>query len=147
MLCTAVAITEAPLGERRDDIRHMLLRRRRELLNDIQSRVRDVREVGSNNDHHPTYLDETVEAEPEDLAFALIQIKAEVLERVDEAIRHLDEGTYGYCIDCGAVIASSRLRAMPFAVRCLDCEETREDEQHCKRVQLHRMPSAVGSQY
>jgi DnaK suppressor protein len=148
MIRTGVGIAEAAVGERRDDIRRMLVERRRELLNEIQSRVRDVRKVGSNTTHHATDLAETVEAEPEDdLVFALIQMKAEMLERVNEAVRHFDEGTYGYCVDCGEVIASARLRAMPFAVRCRDCEDTREHEQHREHVQLQRVPSGLDSRY
>jgi len=128
MICTGGGLTELAGGER-NDVRRMLVERRRELLKEIQRSVRDVRETGSNTDHHATDLAETVEAEPEDdLLFALIQMKAEMLERVNQAVRHFDEGTYGYCVDCGEVIAAARLRAMPFAVRCLDCEETREDE-------------------
>jgi DnaK suppressor protein len=147
MICTGVGIAEAVIVERRDDIRRILVVRRRELLNEIQFRVRDVRDVGSNNHHHTTDLRDTFEAEPEDdLVFALIQMKTEFLERVNEAIRRFDEGTYGYCVDCGEVIASPRLRAMPFAVRCRDCEERREDE-HRERVQLHRVPSGLGSRY
>ena len=146
MICTEVGTAEVAVGERRDDIRRMLAERRRELLSEIQIRVRDVREMGSNTNHHTTDLAETVEAEPEDdLVFALIQMKAEMLERVNEAVRHVDEGTYGYCVECGEVIASARLRAMPFAVRCRDCEETREDERHRERVQLRRAPSGLGS--
>jgi DnaK suppressor protein len=126
----------------------MLLERRRELLHEIQSKVRDVRELGSNNRHHSADLRETVEADPEDdLAFALIQMRAETLENVNEAIRRFDDGTYGYCVDCNEVIASSRLRAMPFAVRCRDCAETLENEQHRARVHLQRSPSEFDSRH
>ena len=148
MFCTAVGIAKARVGAPRTDVRRILLERRGELLNEIQSRVRDVREVGSDTRHHTTDLRDTVEAEPEDdLVFALIQMKAETLERVNEAIRHFDEGTYGYCVDCGDAIPAARLRAMPFAVRCRDCEEAREDDQRSERVQLHRVPAAFGWQY
>ena len=41
MICTEVGIAEVVVGERRDDIRRMLVERRRELLNEIQSRVRE----------------------------------------------------------------------------------------------------------
>jgi DnaK suppressor protein len=148
MLRTGVDIADVPVSERRADIRRMLVKRQRELLNEIHRRVQDVREVGSNNHHNTTDLYETVEADPEDdLAFALIHMKTEMLARINEAVRQFDEGTYGYCVDCGAAIASSRLRAMPFAVRCRNCEEMREDEQHRERVQLQRVPSALGSRY
>ena len=148
MLNAEVGIEKASSVEQRNDTRRMLLERRRELLNEIQNRVRDIREVGSNIDHHPTDVRDTVDADPEDdVMFALVHMKAEMLERVDDAIRHFDEGTYGYCLDCGEVIALSRLRALPFAVRCRDCEETREDEQRRQRVQLQRAPSGLGSRH
>jgi DnaK suppressor protein len=133
---------------RRADVRRMLVERRRELLLEIQSRIRDVREEGSSTDHHAPHLDEPLEAEPdEDLAFALIQMKAEMLEGVNAAVRTCDEGVYGYCLDCGEVIGSSRLRALPFAVRCRDCQERRENEQHRNRVQLQRRLSGLGARY
>ncbi len=62
----------------------------------------------------------------DDIEFALIQMKAETLNKIDEALRRLEEGTYGYCFECGEEIAERRLRALPFAVRCKDCEEARE---------------------
>jgi DnaK suppressor protein len=146
MLRTRIDIAEVTVGERRVDIRRMLLERRRELLNEIQSKVRDVREVGSNNHHYSADLRETVEADPEDdLVFALIQMRAETLERVNETVRHCEQGTYGYCVDCGDVIALLRLRALPFAVRCRDCEETREDEQRQERVRLQRVNQGRGA--
>jgi DnaK suppressor protein len=148
MISTGVGIAEVPARGRSHEIRRMLVERRRDLLNEIQNTVRDVREVGSNRYHHTTDLGEAVEGEPEDdIVFALIQMKAELLARVDEAVRHCDEGTYGSCVDCGKVIAPSRLRAMPFAVRCRTCQETCEEERHRGRVQLARVPSELGSRY
>ena len=38
----------------------------------------------------------------------------------------IDEGTYGRCVECGDEIGAARLRALPFAVRCKECEEIRE---------------------
>jgi DnaK suppressor protein len=127
------------------NVRRMLVERRRERLNEIQSRVRVVREVGSSKDHHSSPLAET---EPEDdLEFALIQMKSEMLETVNEAVLRFDAGAYGYCVDCGEVITSARLRAMPFAVRCRECEEARENEQHRERIHLQQLPSALDSRY
>ena len=148
MIGNGVGIVEARAGEPLVDTRRMLVERRRELLSEIQGRVRDARELGASTNHHNIDLAESAEAEPEDdLAFALIQIKTEMLQRVDEAISRVDEGTYGCCIDCGEVIASARLRALPFAVCCRDCEETRERERPRKRVPLLRVPSGLGSRY
>jgi len=148
MLCAQVGITGAVVGGGREDVRRRLLERRHELLTEILGRVRDVRETGSNNPPHTTDQGDTLEAEPEDdVLFALIQMKAGTLERIDDAIRHLDDGMYGHCIDCGGVIASSRLSAMPFAVRCRDCEGTREGEQKWVRVRMRRELPHLGSRY
>jgi RNA polymerase-binding transcription factor DksA len=54
-------------------------------------------------------------------------MKAETLnKRINEALNRLEEGKYGYCFECGEEISEARLRALPFAVRCKDCEEARE---------------------
>jgi DnaK suppressor protein len=106
----------------------------------------DVREEGASDHHRSIDVGETPEVEPEnDLAFALIQIKVEALERVNDAVRRFDEGTYGCCGDCGEVIPPSRLRAMVFAVRCKDCEEIREHSRRRERIQWQRMSSGLGS--
>ena len=62
----------------------------------------------------------------DDIEFALIQMKSETLNKINEALARLEEGAYGNCFECGEEIAERRLRALPFAVRCKDCEEARE---------------------
>ena len=45
------------------------------------------------------------------------------LAEIDEALVRWDAGTYGICIDCGRAIPLARLRARPFATRCVECAE------------------------
>ena len=42
-------------------------------------------------------------------------------EEVERALAKLDEGTYGACDACGAVIPEGRLEIHPWAVRCVPC--------------------------
>ena len=51
---------------------------------------------------------------------------SETLNTVEDALSRLDQGDYGYCFVGGEEIAEKRLRALPFAVRCKDCEEAKE---------------------
>ena len=44
------------------------------------------------------------------------------INKVIEALRALDNGTYGLCQLCGCTIASVRLKALPFAFTCVDCQ-------------------------
>ena len=113
---------------RYSDLKRMLEERRREILSEVQGRIRDQRDAdawGKVNE----VLDagESSEADiQEDIEFALIQMKAETLTKINEALGRLEEGAYGYCSDCGGEVSEQRLRALPFAIRCKECEEARE---------------------
>jgi len=66
-------------------------------------------------------------------------MRAETLKRIDEALVRLDAGDYGSCVECAGEIAERRLRALPFAVRCQACEESREGEQgHARQLAQRR---------
>ncbi|WP_028583269.1 RNA polymerase-binding protein DksA [Desulfogranum mediterraneum] len=55
-----------------------------------------------------------------------------LMDKVDEAIARIDEGTYGICAGCGEDIALKRLQARPVATFCIECktkQEQREKEQ------------------
>jgi DnaK suppressor protein len=45
-----------------------------------------------------------------------------VLAQVKEALRRMDAGTYGICANCGKPIAPARLKALPSAAFCIDCQ-------------------------
>jgi DnaK suppressor protein len=123
----------------------MLQDRRRELEQDVRVRVRDARMEGRSDGLDE--LDTSGADSRDDLEFALIQMKAETLSRVDAALVRLDAGAYGNCTECQGEIAKNRLRAMPFAVRCTECEDRRErsDEQDRRLAQKRGTPSPFSS--
>jgi len=126
--------------ERYEELRQILEERRREILNEVQVKMRDVRAEGALGEAQGV-LDaaETSEADiQDDIEFALIQMKSETLHKIEEALARLDEGTFGYCFECGDEISERRLRALPFAVRCKDCEEAREIAEQRQRQMSQR---------
>jgi len=129
---------------RYEELKSILEDRRREIVNQVQERMRDVRSEGAGATVQGV-LDaaESSEADIQDeIEFALIQMKAETLNKIDEALRRLEEGSYGYCFECGEEISERRLRALPFAVRCKDCEEAREVRQQRERLMAQRRGAA-----
>jgi DnaK suppressor protein len=74
--------------------------------------------------------------------FALMEMESATLKKIDEALHRLEEGTYGFCFECGEEISEKRLRALPFAVRCKDCEEAREVKQQRDRLMAQRRGAA-----
>jgi DnaK suppressor protein len=125
------------------ELKKILEGRRRELAEDVQGRIRDARtedvtQRQSGDQGEVSELDTQDEIE-----FALLQMKADTLNRIDAALRRLDEGSYVNCIQCGDEIAEARLRALPFAVRCKSCEEALETDEERERHVSQRNPSVV----
>ena len=137
-MATTTKTKGAAKTSRYNELRKMLEDRRRELMNAVQGKIRDVRaSEGKERD----VLDQGESSEidiQEDIEFALIQMKSETLNKVDAALRRLEEGTYGNCFECGDEISHARLRALPFAVRCKDCEEERETAEQRERVMAQK---------
>src|SRR6266516_2196026 len=132
---------------RYSELKQMLTERRRELQAEVQGKMRGVREEGTWGGKLNEVLDAVESAEAdiqEDLEFALVQMKSETLNKINDALGRLEQGTYGNCFDCGEEIAEKRLRALPFAVRCKDCEEARETaEQRERQLAARRSTSSL----
>jgi len=45
-----------------------------------------------------------------------------LLKQVNAALRRLDLGTYGLCVECNRPIDTARLKAIPYAELCMDCQ-------------------------
>jgi len=109
--------------DRHDVLRRMLQERRTE----IHQKLRAIRE------EIPSYQDEVRDSEEQsvtdfaqEMDFALMEMKAQTLIRIDEALLKVDQGTYGSCDECEQDIAEARLKAVPFALLCRECQEREE---------------------
>jgi DnaK suppressor protein len=138
--------THTPGNEQMDrsryvELKGMLEDRRRQIEGQVQDKIRDVRAEGVWSGKLNEVLDDVESSEAdiqEDIEFALIQMKAETLKKINDAVSRLEAGEYGYCYDCGDEIGEKRLRALPFAVRCKECEEAREAAEQRERQQAAR---------
>jgi RNA polymerase-binding transcription factor len=61
---------------------------------------------------------------------SLIERAEDRLRAIDFAFNLLDQGRYGICAKCGEEIALERLKAVPFATYCVDCQQRRNRERH-----------------
>jgi len=59
----------------------------------------------------------------EDISLKQLSTHRDTLKKIDEALRKLEEGTYGICEMCGDEISEERLKLLPFAIYCRDCQE------------------------
>ena len=116
----SVGTTIVKMKENRNEsLKRTLAERRREISLEIQDKFRDVRaeaewkETGEELDAGGIFEADT----QRDIDFALVEMKAETLDQINQALSRLDEGAYGYCLECGEEIPERRLRALPFAIR------------------------------
>lgn len=143
MLTTTV--NAAPKASRFNHLKAILESRRSELVHELRDKIRAVRSDGNS---HRDVLDDAEGSEvdiQDDIGFALMQLKTETLTQIGTALRRLEEGDYGNCFECGDEIAEARLRALPFAVRCRDCEQGRETARERERFMGLRRGSRPSS--
>ena len=68
-------------------------------------------------------MDEIQYATERDLAIRDADLKSGVLRQVRAALRRIQDGSFGTCIDCELTISPKRLAAAPWALRCIQCQE------------------------
>ena len=61
-----------------------------------------------------------------EIDYTLEENSEHVLAAIEEALRRIDEGSFGTCARCGKPIAEERLEAIPYAIRCIDCKRLEE---------------------
>ena len=118
----------APTSTSADELRAMLLAKRSVVQQEIHELLTQHREHYS-----ATHNDSVLDLEDMSLRDSTAQQQLSLLEArnhtrimLDIALRRLADGEYGLCEDCGAKIGAGRLKALPFAKRCLSCQHQTE---------------------
>ncbi|HEX7036895.1 MAG TPA: TraR/DksA family transcriptional regulator [Pseudomonadales bacterium] len=102
-----------------DEIKAVLERRRAEL---VERRERIARHTRHRDEPlPPDFAEQAVELENGETLVALDREVNSEIREIDQALRRLEEGTYGECAECGEPISEQRLKALPFARLCIDC--------------------------
>ena len=130
---------------RKTELEHILREQRLALILELHRRTREMQL------EQPLGAVKTVQDEAESLEakfqtemeFTLLQMKTETIEKINNALRSFDDGTYGLCYDCRDEISGHRLRALPFATRCRDCQTAYETEM--QRADKHETDAASPS--
>ena len=70
--------------------------------------------------------DKAVSSYTREFLYSLTDGERSTLLQIDDAIARIDDGSYGFCVNCGQVMAETRLTAVPWAPYCVDCQELSE---------------------
>ena len=100
-----------------------ILRESRETLSHLQKETENHSDIA---DRASSETDRSLELRTRDRQRKLIS-------KIDEAIRRIDDGSYGYCEETGEPISLARLEARPIATLSLEAQE-----RHERRERVHR---------
>jgi len=108
----------------------LLMARRQELLDEAE------RTVGGMTDSKETFPDPTDRASLESNRNAMLRIRdreRKLLNKIDEALKRISDGSYGLCESCSGPISLDRLKARPVTTLCIDCKSEQEMEERRQR--------------
>ena len=114
----------------REYFRQKLLRWRAELLDEANQTLAN---LSSENLHKPDQMDRAQIEANAALDLRTRDRERKLLQKIEDALRRLDEGNYGYCEETGEPISLGRLEARPIASMSLHAQEMHE-----KRERVHR---------
>jgi RNA polymerase-binding transcription factor len=107
-----------------DNVRRLLNNQRNEILAMYQQDVKAGQEAS--DEGSDDIVDRANNAYSRELLFSISDGERHTLLRIEEALARLDSGSYGICTNCSREIRAGRLRAMPWARYCIDCQELAE---------------------
>lgn len=113
---------------RRERLRKLLIQKREDIIKEAKSEIKKFKS-GEKKQLVETVMDDgdmSVVDLSEDISLKQLSTHRETLIKIDAALRKLDENSYGICEECGDEISEERLKIMPFAIYCRDCQEKKE---------------------
>jgi DnaK suppressor protein len=109
-------------------VRRDLEQRRAATMRALQNNIRSTRERGvlDRGEAAKDPYGSASSAHDDELAAITMDRLAQDLKLIDRALADLDAGRYGVCVECDEPIAPKRLKALPFATRCVTCQAQSE---------------------
>lgn len=91
-----------------------------ERLNELRQRLVRV-EAELDEPPDPDAEERAVEREGDEVLEGLGQAGLDEIRKIEAALGRIEDGTFGYCVNCGEEISPERLKAVPYAPRCRNC--------------------------
>ena len=82
--------------------------------------------VGNQNAASGDSADQGAEAFEQDFALSILESEVNVVQKIDEALARIEEGSFGICNGCQKPIVRARLKAIPWAEMCIECQRKEE---------------------
>ena len=114
------------------EFRKLLLKRKEEILDGIQhisdDTLKKSQKEASGDISGYTYhmADVATDTYDREFSLGLASNERKIIYELDDALKKLEDGTFGVCEDCKSSISKIRLKAVPYARLCVKCQEKKE---------------------
>ncbi len=106
-----------------EHFRKILLDWKKELMEEVDKTVTHMKDDATN---FPDPSDRASQEEEFALELRTRDRERKLIKKIDESLKDIETGDYGYCETCGVEIGIRRLEARPTATQCIDCKELDE---------------------
>jgi DnaK suppressor protein len=114
----------------REYFRLKLLNWREDILKEVKETLQHLQDE---NQNHPDLADRASSETDRAIELRARDRQRKLIAKIDAALQHIEEGTYGYCKETGEPITLKRLEARPIATLSLEAQE-----RHERREQVYR---------
>jgi RNA polymerase-binding protein DksA len=119
--------------EQAKQFRQLLITERAKLVDEIKSIARDAstspREASGDLSAYTVHMaDMAADTYERELSMNIASSEQEILYQIDDALKRIDDGSFGVCQQCNGPIAMSRLKAVPYASLCINCQRAKEQK-------------------
>lgn len=113
-----------------DKYKELLQKAKGDMLHDIKNLSKDGSDTESKDvsGHVLHMADVATDMYDREFSMSLASTEREHLNQIEDALKRIDEKTYGICSECDKSITEVRLKALPHVVTCLKCQEKIESE-------------------
>jgi DnaK suppressor protein len=109
--------------EQLEHFRNILNTWKRDLMHEVDRTVLHMKDEAAN---FPDPNDRATQESEFSLELRTRDRERKLIRKIDEAIKRIEDGSYGYCVETGEEIGIKRLEARPVATLCLEAQERRE---------------------
>ena len=119
--------------EQLKQFRQLLITDRAKLAGEIKSIAQEAskspREASGDLSAYTLHMaDMAADTYDRELSMSIVSTEQEVLYEIDDALKRLDDGSFGVCQSCSEPITMSRLKAVPYASLCIACQRKKEQK-------------------
>jgi len=110
-----------------EHFRHIILEKRKQIIEELELMNETLNDNSGGdyfeeNSPYSLHMEQGTDTMEKEKNYLLAARQRKFLEYLDDAIKRINRGVYGFCQDCGKLIDKARLEAVPHAQLCISCK-------------------------